>query len=367
MKYIEIPALSRLAQSLTHEGPECSVHTRLEAYSCKNIKRDKRLFKALETAYQEDVSNSPPLPSWLALDKEADMTPFGPIDKHASRKILYLLISTLNIAFPDHDFTDVRPSHFVKEETGAGVLNALSNTLVSPHRAGSNAPRSYSSYPPTSSDFFPSSVSSSSSPYDRPIKSPLAPPQIVSGTHPTLFRILDEVIGLADCEVFSYNPDLDADPHANDFDDDEDDVASVGDEESSGDDDATFEFDNYDIDETKPSYHHARNIPPPTPRAAIQRTLPDDFESSTFQTVQFKRRGALLWSSHWFFLNRKQKRILFVSVWARSKGIGRYYVDDEIDSPVEISSERFLGLGGCDWCWRQGAGPQGILASRGIL
>ena len=354
MKYIEIPALSRLAQSLTHEGPECSVHTRIEAYSCKNIKRDKRLFKALETAYQEDVSNSPPLPSWLALDKEADMTPFGPIDKHASRKVLYLLISTLNIAFPDHDFTDGRPSHFVKEDTGAGVLNALSNTLVSPHRAGSNAPRSYSSYPPTSADFFPSSVPSSSSPYDRPIISPLAPPQIVSGTHPTLFRIIDEVIGLADCEVFSYTPDLDADPHANDFDDDEDDVASVGDETSSGDDDATFEFDNYDIDETRPSYHHSTKMPPPTPRAAFKRTLPD-FEPSSFQTVQFKRRGALLWSSHWFFLNRKQKRILFISVYARSKGIGRYYVDDEEDSPVEVSSERFWG-----WEGSTGAGARAL-------
>lgn len=374
MKYIELPALSRLAQSLTHEGPECSVHTRLEAYSCKNIKRDKRLFKTLETAYQEDVSNSPPIPSWLALDREAEMTPFGPIDKHASRKVLYLLISTLNIAFPDHDFTDVRPSHFVKEESGASVLNALSNTLVSPHRAGSNAPRSYSSYPPTSSDFFPNTVPSSSSPYNRPIISPLAPPQIVSGTHPTLFRIIDEVIGLADCEVFSYTPEIDADPHANDFSDDEDDVASVDDEVSSGDDDATFEFDNYDIDEARPGrnnsgssggFHNSNSStkrPPPTPRAAIKRSLPEDFDgfSSNFETVQFKRRGALLWSSHWFFLNRKLKRILFVSVWARSKGIGRYFVDDdssEVESPSDSieSNERFWG-----WEGSTGAGARAL-------
>ncbi len=44
------------------------------------------------------------------------MTPFGPIDKHASRKTLYLLIATLNIAFPDYEFSDVRPGHFNKEE-----------------------------------------------------------------------------------------------------------------------------------------------------------------------------------------------------------------------------------------------------------
>ncbi len=144
MKYIEIPNLARLAQALTHEGPECSVHTRIEAYSCKNIKRDKKLFKSLENAYNEDVSHSPPLPSFIALDREAEMTPFGPMDKHSSRKTLYLLIATLNVAFPDHEFSDVKPAHFHKEQSGASVLNALSTTLVAPHRAGIRAPRTRS-------------------------------------------------------------------------------------------------------------------------------------------------------------------------------------------------------------------------------
>ncbi|CAA7265553.1 unnamed protein product [Cyclocybe aegerita] len=353
MKYIEIPALSHLAQSLTHEGPECSVHTRMEAYSCKNIKRDKKLFKTLESAYQDDVSNSPPLPSWLALDREAEMTPFGPIDKHASRKTLYLLIATLNVAFPDHEFSDVRPSHFVKEEDGANILNALSNTLISPHRAGSSAPRTYSSYPPTSPDFFPSSESSSTSPYERKIPSPLAPPAIVSGTHPTLFRLIDDVIGLSECDVFSYTPEIDADPHANDFSDDDDDVASIADEASSSDEDGTFEFDNYDIDEIKPrSYSSSTKIPPPTPRAAINYSVFDDLSSSPVLTsLRFKRRGALLWSSHWFFLNRKRKRVLFISVWARSTGIGRMYTSDEDEYELDFStssSERFRGWEGGD-------------------
>ena len=346
MKYIEIPALSHLAQSLTHEGPECSVHTRMEAYSCKNIKRDKKLFKTLETAYQEDVSNSPPLPSWLALDREAEMTPFGPIDKHASRKTLYLLIATLNVAFPDHEFSDVRPSHFVKEEGGAIILNALSNTLISPHRAGSTAPRSYSSYPPTSPQLFPSSEPSSSSPYERLMPSPLAPPAIVSGTHPTLFRLIDDVIGLVESEVFSYTPEIDADPHANDFSDDEDDVASIADEASSSDEDATFEFDNYDIDEVKPtSYTHETKIPPPTPRAAINHDFVDP-PSPIITSLRFKRRGTLLWSSHWFFLNRKRKRVLFISVWARSRGIGRMYTSDDYEYDLGGTDERFKGWEG---------------------
>ena len=62
MKYIEIPELTRLAMALNHEGPECSVHTRLEAYSCKSVKRDKRLFRTLENAYETDVSVSPSIP-----------------------------------------------------------------------------------------------------------------------------------------------------------------------------------------------------------------------------------------------------------------------------------------------------------------
>jgi len=349
MKFIENPALSRLAQSLTHDGPECSVRTRMEAYSCKNIKRDKKLFKTLEHAYQDEVSHSPPLPSWLALDRESEMTPFGPIDKQASRKTLYLLIATLNIAFPDYDFSDVRPSHFNKEESGATVLNGLSNTFVSPHRAGMSAPRTYSSYPPTSPDFFPSSVPTSSSPYNQIIPSPLAPPPIVTGTHPTLFRLIDDVIGLSECEVYSYAPEIDSDPHANDFSDDEDDIASIADEDSS-DDEGAFEFDDYDIDEAKSRSNSTGNsIAMPLPRKGADY-LSDEDSPLMSPHIRTKRRGALLWSSHWFFLNRKLKRILFITVWARTRGMTSSWLDDElypISSPKDIdTSERFLGWEG---------------------
>ena len=341
MKYIEVPALSRLAETLTHEGPECCVYMRMEAYSCKNIKRDKKLFKSLEHAYQDEISNSPPVPSWLALEREAESTPFGTMDKHSSRKTLYLLIATLNVAFPDHDFSDVRPHQFCKEESGASVLNALSNTLASNGRMMMTAPRTYSAYPPTTADFFPHSVPSSSSPYNRPIASPLAPPPIISGTHPALFRLIDDVVGLSDCEVYSYTPEIEADPHAHDFSDEEDDVATDEDEDSSTDEDLAFEFDDYDVDE----------VPHPL------RTASHSPEDELFASSHVKRRGALLWSSHWFFLNRRLKRILFVSVWARSKGIGRSWMDDEFDTPISkgLHYERFLG-----WEGDVGAGARAL-------
>ncbi|KAF9223522.1 Maf1-domain-containing protein [Gyrodon lividus] len=379
MKYIEFPELSRLAQALTHEGPECSVHTRIEAYSCKNIKRDKKLFKSLEHAYNDELSHSPPLPSWL--DHEPEETPFGPMDKHASRKTLYLLIATLNIAFPDHEFSDVRPAHFNKEKSGASVLNSLSTTLLSPHPSGIRAPRTYSAYPPTSPNFFPSSVptSSSSSLLTQMVASPYAPPQIVSGTHPTLYRILDETIGLSDCQVFSYSPDIDSDPHANDYSDDEDDVASVGDEYSSddADDDAAFDFDDYDVDESSSLRYHISS-----PSAYIsdwRQRIPmrnsssgssggDSPQLSDFRHVRLKRRGgALLWSSHWFFLNSKLKRILFMSVWARTRSATRSWDEDDelmgLENDAEYSStgERFFG-----WEGAVGAGARALGLSASI-
>lgn len=348
MKYIEIPNLARLAQALTHEGPECSVHTRIEAYSCKNIKRDKKLFKSLESAYNDDVSHSPPLPSFIALDREAEMTPFGPMDKHSSRKTLYLLIATLNVAFPDHEFSDVKPAHFHKEQSGASVLNALSTTLVAPHRAGVRAPRTYSSYPPTSVDFFPSSLPTSSSPV-QPLASPYAPPKIVSGTHPTLYRALDEVIGLTECEVFTYVPDIESDPHGSDFSDDEDDVKSVGDSDSSDDSgDEPFAFDDYDVDEAAPVHRPAFG--------GRLRALVDDDPHTTL--TMLRRRGALLWSSHWFFFNRRLKRILFVTVWARSRGMTRWGDEDLYGSPGKLqtlSGERFFA-----WEGAVGAGARAM-------
>ncbi|KAJ3490830.1 hypothetical protein NLI96_g1145 [Meripilus lineatus] len=350
MKYIELPELSRLAQALTHEGPECSVHTRIEAYSCKNIKRDKKLFRSLETAYNDEVSNSPPIPSFMALDREPDMTPFGPMKDHNSRKTLYLLIATLNIAFPDHEFSDVRPGQFNREESGASVLNALSTTLVSPHRAGMQAPRTYSAYPPASSDFFPSSVPTSSSPVEFAKPSPYAPPKAVAGTHPSLYRTLDEVIGLSDCDVYSYAPDIEFDPHANDLSDDEDDIASVGDEDSSTEDEeTTFQFDDYDVDEVP----HRQS----TWRSVSSSAGSDDFNAASSPHIRLKRRGALLWSSHWFFLNRKLKRILFVSVWARSKAYGAWDEDGFAvsSSPEKVTGERFLG-----WEGAVGAGARAM-------
>ena len=63
----------------------------------KKIKRDtsierRELARRSEAIEKLFKTFEPPLPSWLALDRETEMTPFGPIDKHASQKTLYLLL-----------------------------------------------------------------------------------------------------------------------------------------------------------------------------------------------------------------------------------------------------------------------------------
>ncbi|KAI0292254.1 hypothetical protein BC826DRAFT_1097917 [Russula brevipes] len=242
MKYIEIPNLDRLAQALTHEG---------------------RI-------------------------RQVEITPFGPMDKHSTRKTLYSSARSIFVAFPDHEFFDVKLTHFHKEQSDASVLDALSMTLVAPHRAGIRAPRT----------------------------SPLHAPQIVCGTHPMLYRTLDEIIGLTKCEVFSYVPDIESDPHASDFSDEEDDVKSVGDSDSSDySGDEPFAFDDYDIDGAA-VYHPA-----------------------------FGGRF-----SHWPFFNRRLKRMSFVSVWACSQGMTRW--------PGEAADITAPGVQFFSWEGATGAGAQ---------
>ncbi|KZP00563.1 Maf1 regulator, partial [Calocera viscosa TUFC12733] len=294
MKFIEFPELFTLSNALTYDSPECAIRTRIEAYSCKSINREKKMFKALEHSYAEDLafhlSVSPP--------EDAVASPFGPLDQHSSRKVLYLLIATLNVAFPDHDFSEVRPDAFKKEDSPAGVLNALSNTLLSlrpaPGSVSDYTPRSYSSYPPPL-DVPSSPELSASLPSGRSKKKK---DEVLNGTHPTFYRILDNIITLTDCDVYSYTPGNEWDPHAVDS-DDEDDISS--DEELDEDDWDAFDF---EPDE---------GIATPTKPKSSKRL--DETE------LQYPRRrlGGLLWSANWFIHNKKQKRILFVSVWARKR------------------------------------------------
>lgn len=335
MKFLDLPELAKLSSQLSmHHSAECAVRTRIEAYSCKSITKEKRLFKALDTSFVDQLTISPPDSKYgMPVD-----SPFGPLDKSSSRKILYLLIATLNVAFPDHDFSEAKADHFCKEKDGAGVLNSLSNTLLSQrdHRSSTlllaPTPRSYSSYPYASRDgvhgVFPHSLPTSSSPANH---FPNTHPPILSGTHPYLYQVLDGVISLANCDVYSYTPDMESDPHADDSDD------SASDSSGSPGDDDTFDF---EPDENE-SDGLARSASPQfRAKSHWDQWLDDEDERGRgreYARVRPRmpvrsRASGLLWSSHWFFHNKKEKRIVFISTWARRRHSSDSWSRDRLDS-----------------------------------
>ena len=54
---------------------------------------------------------------------------FGPLNNASSRKTLWLIIATLNLAFPDHDFSRVSADEFHKEDNSRSVLSTLTSAL----------------------------------------------------------------------------------------------------------------------------------------------------------------------------------------------------------------------------------------------
>lgn len=48
MKYLDYPQLAALSSSLSHETSESRTYARLEAYSCKPVAKERKLFRSLE-------------------------------------------------------------------------------------------------------------------------------------------------------------------------------------------------------------------------------------------------------------------------------------------------------------------------------
>ncbi|TKY89672.1 hypothetical protein EX895_001457 [Sporisorium graminicola] len=357
MKYLEYPELELLSRALTFESAECKVFTRMEAYSCKTVSKEKRLFKSLESSYLRSASTSPP--DYL---EAALASPFGRLDQASARKTLFLLIATLNVAFPDHDFSEVNPADFRKEMSPAMVLNSLSTTLLS-LKTSSNAPRSYSSFPGSFEEPSFALGTAGESPSSGGGTTSL-PPLI---THPALSHILDDIMNVSDCEVYTFHPDMNSDPHASAEPEEEGDLGEddlYEDEEYWDDDDGMrgredtprarthgpADDDDEDMEDApmfdedvygnglaggKPAPHAIATIGPDgnvvLSRAGLdarRRPSMDTLSLASYSSYhdasyddeedELDGTGAgLLWSTFAFFYNRKMKRILFVSVWSR--------------------------------------------------
>lgn len=207
------PELELLSQALSFQSPSIKVGTRIEALSCKPVAKEKKQFRTLENDLASDMELS------ASISPPEDGTPtlqsvFGPLDKRNNRKTFWHLISTLNLAFPDFDFTNVPADDFAREPSASTVLASLSSALNHLRTTSNIGPshgvyRSFSSYNPVA----PSYTNGEGSPEDSANPLPEGDASKVT-THPYLREILDPIIDLDNCEVYSYMPDIESDPHA---------------------------------------------------------------------------------------------------------------------------------------------------------
>ena len=140
MKFLEVNSLEVINTALSWETSECILTGRVEAYSCKIIYKkvgfylfvillgksagtDKKLFKTLEQRYNTLAPGS------ISPDDIQVVSPFGRLTESTPRKTFFYLLATLNAAFPDNDFENVRPDQFIKMPSVEMVMNSVNTTL----------------------------------------------------------------------------------------------------------------------------------------------------------------------------------------------------------------------------------------------
>eukprot|EP00511_Aplanochytrium_stocchinoi_P005510 CAMPEP_0204823248 /NCGR_PEP_ID=MMETSP1346-20131115/1325_1 /ASSEMBLY_ACC=CAM_ASM_000771 /TAXON_ID=215587 /ORGANISM="Aplanochytrium stocchinoi, Strain GSBS06" /LENGTH=243 /DNA_ID=CAMNT_0051949815 /DNA_START=1083 /DNA_END=1814 /DNA_ORIENTATION=+ len=163
MKYLDIPELSSLTSFLAScEIGSRQMRAKLEAYSCKQSGEYKKLGKQLEQSYVQELEESS---STTALGT----SPIGALSDPQTRRLLINLICTMNASFPDYDFSTLKPEQFLKENLGM-VVNSVNTRFAEIVET------------------------------------------INKGFLKQLWSVIDQVIGLNNCQVFSYIPDFDNDP-----------------------------------------------------------------------------------------------------------------------------------------------------------
>eukprot|EP00887_Chlorella_sp_A99_P002729 scaffold6.g2729.t1 len=167
MKYLDFATISRINSFLDSvDVGDLIVKGDLEAYSCKLAGLDKKLSRSLE---EEVAHSSSPL--------ELSKSPVGPLHESGSRKTLVYLILTLNHIYPDYDFSLLRAQHFAKEGGVTAIEESIDGHLLEVSKVWESTPG--------------------------------------FGEGPfldCLWGAIDEVIGLKECDVYSYKTDMEGDP-----------------------------------------------------------------------------------------------------------------------------------------------------------
>ncbi|CAG9853698.1 unnamed protein product [Phyllotreta striolata] len=180
MKLLESTRFEAINNALAIQTGDSKIIGRIESYSCKMAGTDKALYKRFnaEGVNPSDLQAlSPPQgvsPGHSQYSRSISGDEEGPLCDTISRKTLFYLIATLNSAFPDYDFMDVKSHEFSKEPSRQWVTNAIDTNLAA-----------------------------------------------TAGEHyrllgPSMWAAIDDEISLENCDIYSYNPDLISDPFGED-------------------------------------------------------------------------------------------------------------------------------------------------------
>lgn len=195
MKLLESSRFEAINSALFLENGESKIVGRIESYSCKMIGTEKQFYKKFNCEEgrtpQTLEALSPPQNGYGGYSlsptqnsqfhsrtysigsRSSDEDEITMCDT-ISRKTLFYLISTLNSAFPDYNFSDAKGSEFSKEPSLQYVISNIDGLL---------------------------SVTVGE-PYAK--------------IHDKMWQTLNEEICLPECFIYSYNPDLASDPFGED-------------------------------------------------------------------------------------------------------------------------------------------------------
>lgn len=181
MKLLESSQFEAINNALSIKTGDSTVFGRIESYSCKMIGAEKILYKRFtaETAGvgPHDLQALSPPQTLMELSPNIGQGSYSGDEgvilcDTISRKTLFYLIATLNAAFePDYDFSDAKSHEFSKEPSLQWVMNSVHANL-----------------------------------------SAIAGDQYQS-LRQALWSSVDDEIDLTDCDIYSYNPDLNSDPY----------------------------------------------------------------------------------------------------------------------------------------------------------
>lgn len=186
MKLLQNSLFESLSSAMSTQGQNITINGSLDSYSCKMTGNDKKLYKYLNTQghSSSDLKALSPSesqqqliyglsPNYVYLSR--NQLEFAEDDSSGlvsviSGKMLFTLLSTLNAAFPDYDFSNVKSEEFSREPSLPFVINNVNSNLST--SLGEEFPK----------------------------------------LSPKLWKAIDDEICLQDCQIYSYNPDMESDP-----------------------------------------------------------------------------------------------------------------------------------------------------------